>query len=384
MIKVVKLINKYMQRSLMMVCLLCCSVITILATPMLFGSMTAIQGEQGDLIINTNATIEKSTQSNTIYEDTLRAENLSVTEVEYFIDTDPGYGKGMKAGVPVGEKLSFVANLQNFSDGLHTLYVRVRDSRGHWGQTVSHPFIKINKPNLGLEIKLIEYFIDADPGYGKGIDAGLPANNNLSFTVSSENLTDGFHTICIRGLDSYGNWSHTVSYPFVKKTMSEITEVEYFIDADPGYGKGISVSVSEKGTDTEVSFIADLSGLQPGEHTIYVRGKNKNGFWGFLESAPFLLEQSDNILVNWLMPLTIYPVPADQECFICFETETNREYQISVFALSGSKVIEISASADKGIIKLEVGNLPEGTYLITIYDKEQNRKVTKRMIVNHN
>lgn len=385
MIKLVKLMNKYMQRSLIIACLLCCSIITVSAGKnlVLIENTAIIRGEKADLTIVSSAIAQESTGS-IINGDTVRAGNVSITEVEYFIDMDPGYGKAIKAGLPVNEKLSFVAGLQNFSDGFHILYVRARDSKGLWGQTVSYPFIKINKPDLGLEVKFIEYFIDSDPGYGKGIDAGLRANNSLSFTVNSENLTDGFHTMYIRGLDSYGSWGHAISYPFVKKTISEITEVEYYFDTDPGYGKGTSVLVSEKGTDAEVSFIADLSGLQPGEHTIYIRAKNENGLWGLLESAPFLLGEADNIEVNWLMPLTIHPVPADQECFISFEMEEDKEYQISIFSLSGNKVMEMNRLANKGVIKIDTGYLSEGTYLVTIYDAEQNRKVTKRLMVKHN
>src|SRR5215471_6863791 len=50
-----------------------------------------------------------------------------------------------------------------------------------------------------------------------------------------------------------------------------ITKLEYFIDTDPGFGNGTTVSVSAA-TDVTANFTVDINSIQPGFHNLYVRG----------------------------------------------------------------------------------------------------------------
>ena len=71
--------------------------------------------------------------------------------------------------------------------------------------------------------------------------------------------------------------------PFLKSALTSespqnITQVEYFVDSDPGFGNGTSIGISA-GTDLNPSITADLSSLSDGFHVLYVRAKDTEGDW---------------------------------------------------------------------------------------------------------
>jgi hypothetical protein len=101
-------------------------------------------------------------------------------------------------------------------------------------------------------INKIEYFLDADPGYGSGTDvpitAASPVTANFSLALPNA-VIDGFHFLSIRARDVNNAWSVVGVRPFYKETIStaiipNIVAIEYFIDADPGYGLATSVAVT--------------------------------------------------------------------------------------------------------------------------------------------
>ncbi|MFH0882854.1 MAG: T9SS type A sorting domain-containing protein [bacterium] len=67
----------------------------------------------------------------------------NIVRMEYFFDTDPGFGGG--AGIDLFEgssaQLDFVADLGELSDGLHVLHVRSMDERGGWSVEAMKPFL---------------------------------------------------------------------------------------------------------------------------------------------------------------------------------------------------------------------------------------------------
>ena len=61
----------------------------------------------------------------------------NVVQVEYFIDTDAGYGNNTIIDVtpsPDGT-FPFTVNLSSFLPGYHKLYIRTKDSDGKWSLT---------------------------------------------------------------------------------------------------------------------------------------------------------------------------------------------------------------------------------------------------------
>ena len=159
-------------------------------------------------------------------------------------------------------------------------------------------------------INKIEYFIDADPGYGSGtnvpITIGTPVTAN--FTVSLPNtVTDGFHFLNVRARDVSNAWGVVAVRPFYKETVStatipDITTMEYFIDTDPGFGLGINVTLSA-GTPVSKSFTASLGSLSNGTHKLTMRAKDANNRWGIVGTKDFVVQDNvviiGNIPTNW-------------------------------------------------------------------------------------
>jgi hypothetical protein len=82
---------------------------------------------------------------------------------------------------------------------------------------------------------------------------------------------------------------------------SELRRLEYFIDADPGLGNGVSVEVEPGRERHDFQAVVDISSLSTGPHVIYSRALDSEGKWGHTESMPFyvkelLREEDDSVL----------------------------------------------------------------------------------------
>lgn len=73
-----------------------------------------------------------------------------------------------------------------------------------------------------------------------------------------------------------------VMIAFSQVFPQQIISLEYFYDKDPGYGLGKKI-VFTKNQNVDLNISLDLSSLQNGFHTLYLRAKDSNGKW----SVPF-------------------------------------------------------------------------------------------------
>jgi hypothetical protein len=148
---------------------------------------------------------------------------------------------------------------------------------------------------LAQDITYAEYFIDNDPGFGAAVSIPVSAPGTdltLNFSAALQALDPGIHQIFLRAKDDSDKWGPVVFTTFFTVEMpsagaSDIQEMEYFIDTDPGYGNVTSIPVSSPGTDLSFAFTADLTSLDPGIHYIYFRGKNSSGKWGLVKYGTF-------------------------------------------------------------------------------------------------
>lgn len=222
--------------------------------------------------------------------------------MEYFIDTDPGVGAGIPIPITSGPNIteSFTITTNALPVGFHTAYFRTQDFGGQWSVSESRSFY-VGASSLITQANIadIEYFIDADPGYGGGISLGPFASPTITTnqTVSTSALPEGFHVFYTRALDSDGVWGNTEPRPFYitasdLTVQSTIVDVEYFIDVDPGYGAGTSLGPFSTTNLTTTQTIS-TSALLAGFHVLYVRALDSDGVWGDLEPRPFYVSASD-------------------------------------------------------------------------------------------
>ncbi len=260
---------------------------------------------------------------------TVEAPVLQEAFIEYFIDTDPGYGKAsLVKEIESGENKIRV-DLANTSAGAHVLYLRSRDEYGQWSTTTARPLFVQKKHDE--EFMRMEYFFDdADPGHGKatslsGYEKGM---QSVVSTLSVEGLLPGSHLLNVRGMDASGLWSTVTSRPFlVIAVQPAIPFVEYFFDEDPGYGKGTAVMDTEAGVH---QIAIDLGNLTPGAHLLYVRSRNEAGQWSVTVSRPlYVCRQADIVALEYFFDdndpgrgkATGIPLPSDKKSQIVFEVK---------------------------------------------------------------
>jgi gliding motility-associated-like protein len=137
-------------------------------------------------------------------------------------------------------------------------------------------------------ITAFEYFIDTDPGVGLATPANptaSPTVTDFNIPISISSLSAGFHTLYIRGKNTAGDWTHThfknfYIVPFTAFLPTDITQIEYFVDTDPGIGLAIQVAgVTPSALITNLPIDIAASAYTPGFHTLYVRTKNSSDEW---------------------------------------------------------------------------------------------------------
>ena len=239
----------------------------------------------------------------------------NITRVEYYIDIDPGIGKATNVSITPGADLSNVIiplNPGPLAEGVHTFYLRARNAGGAWSFTNALPFFKPIGSNGGevpgapappTNITKVEYYIDADPGFGKATNVSITPGTDLSNVLIPINpgpLAEGVHTFYVRARNAGGAWSFTNALPFFKPIGSNggqvpgapapathITKLEYYIDTDPGFGKATNVSITPETDLSNVIIPINPGPLAEGVHTFYVRARNAGGAWSFTNALPF-------------------------------------------------------------------------------------------------
>lgn len=308
-----------------------------------------------------------------------------INQIEYFFDIDPGFGNGLNPGTPeiiesnqgkTYELLNFTAPVSGLLDGCHTLYLRAKNAAG-WSQTQSRPFIKVSLPgDKNLQIKSVEYFFDSDPGFGNGIIISSPPNGdtyNLNADIRS--LSPGLHTFFVRAINNENRWSHIMSRPFVKTILptdmaSEFTVLEYFIDTDPGIDNGIAIPVPVN--NNTIDFTVDLANIPFGSHSLFIRGKNRNGVWKEIGIHTFsIISSGINDPEN--QEIIVYPNPVSEILFIRNEFQIIK--QISLFDFNGNILEKNNQSINLPLIQLSIDNYPSGTYILKIEMGNSNKTI---------
>ena len=298
--------------------------------------------------------------------------NSNVTAAEYFIDAPGANGTGT-AMTPnqVAPTVSFnatisAATMGTLAEGAHAVHVHSRDALGNWGafstatlgvdktgpaatgvSAIPSPNngtlsatsttqsvrvdVTLNDPLIGMgggiqsAVKGAEGFIDTVGAPGTGF--AFTPNDGIFNSPSNEKayafiplstvraLSEGPHTIYVRGKDAAGNWGGTgTAILIVDKVAPTVTGLtlnpsaasntavgisavasdtasgnlnivagEYFIDTAGANGTGIVMSVSAAAPVANLNATISAStvaALAAGNHRVYVHAKDAAGNWG--------------------------------------------------------------------------------------------------------
>ncbi|MDO7877299.1 FG-GAP-like repeat-containing protein [Hymenobacter sp. ASUV-10] len=226
----------------------------------------------------------------------------NITRVEYFIDTDPGFGAATALAITPGADLSGLTaniNVGSLTTGFHAIGYRSQDANGQWSITTRRTFyFEPSAAQALAEVNKVEYFIDTDPGFGLATDVPVTAAtdiSNLSLSVSVGSLSTGFHSIGYRSRDANGQWSLTnrrsfYFEPTAAQTLANVNKVEYFVDTDPGFGLATDVPVTAATDISGIAYNINLGALTTGFHTIGTRSRDANGQWSLTSRKNFYYE----------------------------------------------------------------------------------------------
>lgn len=228
-------------------------------------------------------------------------------------------------------------------------------------------FFLILNYNLSIaqNISKIEYFIDVDPGFGAGTEVPINSNSPLitDFTVSiPNNILEGFHSLSVRTKDFNNNWSYTASRPFYKETLSSansvpnITQIEYYIDSDPGYGSGISLTINEGSNIVKDFTILLPNSITEGFHYLNIRGKDANNNWSIIGVRPFFKETLPINGLNSEITMLEYFIDPDPG-----------------FGLASNVPITNGVVINKDFI-VNLGSLPNGNHQLNFRGKNINNQ----------
>ncbi len=218
----------------------------------------------------------------------------AITAGEWFVDTDPGIGNGKPFTVNASANLTALnIDAKSLTPGIHNLFIRVKNTSNVWSHYEGRMFyILPKKPDTTPAITAGEWFVDTDPGIGKGTSFSVSSSQiNTALSIDTKSLSPGIHNLFIRVKNTSNVWSHYEGRMFYilpnqlfQTTM--LQAAEWFIDTDPGIGKGTSVSIASA---KEISKAIDLKAqnLSSGKHTLFIRVKNNQGVWSHYEGRGF-------------------------------------------------------------------------------------------------
>ena len=233
---------------------------------------------------------------------------------EYFFDSDPGMGNGQAFSFTPDDSVNVSLNvpISGLGEGLHNLFIRVKNDLGIWSHFEGRIFYIVESPYLTPtpvpeQAALVagEWFVDSDPGMGNGTSFTLTQGDSVSMALSLDltGVAPGFHNLFIRVVDANGRWSlyEGRSFYVVEPQTNDfeiqplLTAGEWFIDTDPGIGNGTAFSFNP--ADSVNMVIApNIGNLDPGVHYLFIRVKDEGNRWSLYEGREF--QVCDNILAD--------------------------------------------------------------------------------------
>ena len=304
----------------------------------------------------------------------------TLKQAEYFIDKDKGFGKNNKLNLisSADSSYQFNINLSGISIGQHKLYIRTKDNKGKWSETVRGNIDVVISSSLTI-ITAGEYFFDVDPGYGKADKIVISDKDTVTlqnFTAAVSNLKEGFHKLYIRIKDNENSWGITLrENTEVTRTAEpvKIIAAEYFFTNDPGFRKATTKTFYQISADSTFKFKIAYNKIPSAADTLFIRAEDSLGRWSLTKITLFNIQSlvkeavaSDAKINTNSNDLLVFPNPATNMLNYNFKGIKNNA-TITILNSNGIVVKRYKSSADEAG-QINISNLAAGVYLLQVDD----------------
>ncbi|PIY12408.1 MAG: hypothetical protein COZ17_03625 [Flavobacteriaceae bacterium CG_4_10_14_3_um_filter_33_47] len=302
----------------------------------------------------------------------------TVTEIEYFFDTDPGVGNAINVDITDAANINetLLLPINSLSSGIHILHMRTKNDVNKWSLYARQTFYIANfSSTLNNSIIEAEYFFDTDPGVGNAQPLTITNGTtlNTTFAIPLNSINTGIHILHIRVKNNFNQWSlygRQVFYKSPQITNNTIVAAEFFIDTDPGVGNAAAISITQGAFIDETLNISIPNDLSAGDHILHIRVQSSNGNWSLYGRPEFTstLTNDDVVFKDFKM----YPNPVED--VLHFSIQNNTIQQIKLVDINGRIVLETS----NNIKEINLSNIPTGFYLLQI--ETTNGSISKKII----
>jgi hypothetical protein len=212
---------------------------------------------------------------------------LLIDSAEYFINTDPGEGTGIRIPISFGYTVDVLQRSIVASTG-DRVFVRVKNERGVW----SAPYGILNAGKSQIRGQLITragYFIDADSGFGKGLKLNITSISDSGAILFASKIqppaptsryfmrvrTDGMQESVPVGLRLKNNAITAARAIFQVWSLDSLNNKTLRLDT-------VDMALKDSltwGLVRTASLNRQKSTVNQGD-TIYIQMKGKNEIWG--------------------------------------------------------------------------------------------------------
>ncbi|MCC7232974.1 MAG: T9SS type A sorting domain-containing protein [Bacteroidia bacterium] len=217
-----------------------------------------------------------------------------------------------------------------------------------------------------------EYFIDADPGFGNGspIIISLPDTDiTESLTIPYNSfISPGYHYVYFRTLNASGDWSFT-SRKLVEAEedigLLSIINIEYFFDADNGFGNNGSTQLIAASDSTWTFNIPynQVPVTWTANDTLFVRVlDSERGSWSItamIDSLNLTTGGLDDLMQQ--MGVSVYPSPFSDELNLILKNP--EAVNARIYNVDGGLVFDKIINQS---VHINTANLPSGAYIIQV------------------
>jgi len=226
---------------------------------------------------------------------------LTITQAEYFVDTDPGQGLGTAVAITNGETVT-ISGLNVSSIGLtagqvHRLFLRYKSDENYWTLAEGRYFYPISASAGSVtqaDIVQAEYWFDALPS--TFVDLTDAPNITYPAVIPTTGLAlNTLHRFFVRFQDEEGNWTIAEARYFYiidgasgTIEIKTVTALEWWLDSNPP----TLVDIADAPTGNFAQLIP--AGTELGVHTFNTRYRDEDGVWSMAESMRFVLISESN------------------------------------------------------------------------------------------